>query len=83
MNPDIDIGQMQGAFVMGMGLYLQEETKYEAHTGRNLTGNTWTYHVPTVVDIPVDFRITLLPDTPNPLGVLGSKGNIIRHHLCI
>lgn len=32
------------------------------------------YHPPFSKDIPIDFRVTLLKDAPNPLGILGSKG---------
>lgn len=32
------------------------------------------YKVPMAKDIPVDFRISLLKDAPNPLGVLSAKG---------
>jgi xanthine dehydrogenase/oxidase len=74
MNPLIDMGQSQGAFVMGLGYYLQEKLEYDPTTGENLTAGTWEYHPPTSKDIPVDFRISFLKDTPNPLGVLGAKG---------
>ena len=32
------------------------------------------YKPPSSKDIPIDFRIELLKDAPNPVGVLGSKG---------
>lgn len=32
------------------------------------------YKPPTALDIPVDFRVTLLPNAKNPHGVLGAKG---------
>jgi len=32
------------------------------------------YLLPTNKDIPIDFRIALLKNAPNPLGVLRSKG---------
>lgn len=32
------------------------------------------YKVPMAKDIPVDFRISLLKDAPNPVGVLSAKG---------
>lgn len=41
MNPEIDMGQAQGAFVMGLGYYLLEETRYDDDTGRNMTASTW------------------------------------------
>ncbi|XP_048729395.2 xanthine dehydrogenase-like isoform X2 [Ostrea edulis] len=73
MNPEIDIGQCEGAFVMGLGYFLQEEIKYEQKTGQQLTDDTWEYKVPLAKDIPVDFRINLLKNAPNPLGVLRAK----------
>ena len=41
MNPEIDIGQVEGAFVMGLGYFLQEEIKYDKTTGELLNGGTW------------------------------------------
>ena len=32
------------------------------------------YKPPASKDIPIDFRIALLKDAPNPIGILGSKG---------
>ena len=32
------------------------------------------YKPPSSKDIPIDFRVELLKDAPNPIGVLGSKG---------
>ena len=79
INPLIDIGQCQGAFVMGLGYWLMERICYDPETGRNLTSGTWEYHPPTTKDIPVDFRINFLKDAPNPLGVLGAKGIVFSH----
>lgn len=41
MNPELDIGQVEGAFVMGLGLWLTEKIIYDGDTGRNLTNGTW------------------------------------------
>ncbi|XP_061183006.1 uncharacterized protein LOC133191267 [Saccostrea echinata] len=73
MSPEIDIGQVEGAFVIGLGYFLQEEIKYDPKTGRQLVDGTWEYKVPLTKDIPVDFRISLLKNAPNPLGVLRAK----------
>ena len=35
------------------------------------------YKPPSSKDIPIDFRVTLLKNAPNPVNVLGSKGIVI------
>ncbi|XP_055877206.1 uncharacterized protein LOC106059682 [Biomphalaria glabrata] len=74
LNPTIDIGQAEGAFVMGLGCYLSEDIIFDGQTGRILNDGTWEYKPPTTKDIPIDWRIYLLPDTPNPSGIRSSKG---------
>ncbi|KAM7449881.1 hypothetical protein ABFA07_002256 [Porites harrisoni] len=75
MNPELDIGQVEGAYMMGLGLWLTEKIIYDPQTGKNLTNGTWEYKPPGCKDIPIDFRVSLLKNTPNPnpLGVLRSK----------
>ena len=73
LNAEIDIGQAEGAFIMGLGFWLLEKFRYDPNTGKCLTNGTWEYKPPTSKDIPIDFRITFLKNNPNPLGVLGSK----------
>ncbi len=41
INPEIDVGQIHGAFVMGLGYCFMEKTRYDPTTGKNLTDNTW------------------------------------------
>ncbi|CAG0900815.1 unnamed protein product [Cyprideis torosa] len=73
ISPLLDVGQVEGAYVMGMGYWLQEEVKYDPETGKSLNKNTWEYKPPLSKDIPADFRVTLLPNAPNANGVLRSK----------
>ncbi|RUS90574.1 hypothetical protein EGW08_001662 [Elysia chlorotica] len=73
MNPIVDIGQVEGAFVMGLGAYLTEDIFFNKETGQLLNDGTWEYKPPTTKDIPIDWRIHFLPDTPNRNGVLSSK----------
>jgi len=72
-SPQVDIGQVEGAFIMGMGLWTSEEIKYDHDSGELLTMNTWEYKPPAAKDIPQDFRITLNKKMRNPHGVLSSK----------
>ncbi|XP_073981070.1 uncharacterized protein isoform X1 [Rhodnius prolixus] len=74
MSPFIDIGQIEGAFVMGLGYFHSEELIYDKDDGRLLTDRTWTYWPPGAQDIPIDFRITMRRNAPNPKFVLRSKG---------
>ena len=41
MNPELDVGQVEGAFVMGLGFCLTEKIIYDPKTGQNLTNGTW------------------------------------------
>eukprot|EP01113_Clastostelium_recurvatum_P035010 TRINITY_DN4821_c0_g1_i1.p1 TRINITY_DN4821_c0_g1~~TRINITY_DN4821_c0_g1_i1.p1 ORF type:complete len:1340 (+),score=354.41 TRINITY_DN4821_c0_g1_i1:272-4021(+) len=78
LNPAIDIGQVEGAFVQGCGYYLTEEILYDvtsSNPGALVSNGTWEYKPPSSKDIPIDFRVTLLADSPNPVGVLGAKGS--------
>eukprot|EP01116_Phalansterium_solitarium_P016706 TRINITY_DN393_c0_g2_i1.p1 TRINITY_DN393_c0_g2~~TRINITY_DN393_c0_g2_i1.p1 ORF type:complete len:1372 (-),score=562.47 TRINITY_DN393_c0_g2_i1:226-4341(-) len=75
MNPAVDIGQIEGGFVQGLGMHLSEQILYDSVTnpGALLTTGTWEYKPPASQDIPIDFRVTLLKDAPNPVGILRSK----------
>ena len=74
LNPAIDIGQVEGGFVQGIGQYVTERLLYDS-LGRLTTNGTWEYKPPSSKDIPIDFRVTLLADAPNPNGVLSSKAS--------
>lgn len=41
LSPLIDIGQIEGAFIMGLGWWLTEELVYDTSNGALLTDNTW------------------------------------------
>ena len=72
INPDIDRGQIQGAFVQGLGWCTTEECKWD-EKGNLLNHSPDTYKIPTVRDIPRDFRVALLEDVPNPGTIRQSK----------
>jgi xanthine dehydrogenase/oxidase len=77
LSPGVDVGQIEGAFVMGLGYWLTESLIYNRESGELLTNRTWTYKPPGAKDIPVDFRVTFLKNSSNPFGVLRSKGDKI------
>ncbi|CAG9813286.1 unnamed protein product [Phaedon cochleariae] len=73
MNPYVDIGQIEGAFVMGLGYFTMEQIIHDPD-GKLLTDRTWTYKPPGAKDIPLNFRIKFANESHEPtLGVLKSK----------
>lgn len=73
LSPLVDIGQIEGGFIMGQGLLTTEKVVFDATTGQNLSNSVWNYHLPMALDIPVDLRVTMQEDAPNPVGVYSSK----------
>eukprot|EP01052_Picozoa_sp_SAG31_P013868 SAG31_NODE_846_length_11539_cov_70.858392_2_plen_315_part_00 len=73
LSPLIDIGQVEGAFLIGVGHFLTEAIEYDPDNGALLTIDTWEYKPPQSLDIPIVWNTTLLPHAPNPTGFLGSK----------
>jgi xanthine dehydrogenase/oxidase len=73
MNPAIDIGQVEGGFIQGMGMHLTEDLLIDNDTGRIVSNGTWEYKPPCSLDIPIEFNVTLLKNSGNPLGILRSK----------
>lgn len=72
IHPQLDLGQVRGAFVQGLGWVTLEEVVWDA-SGRLLTDSPDTYKIPTFCDIPGDFRVKLLENAPNPVAVKQSK----------
>nr|XP_034832955.1 xanthine dehydrogenase-like [Maniola hyperantus] len=73
-NPDLDIGQVEGAFIMGVGYWTCENLVYEPNTGELLTNRTWEYWVPQALDIPQNMRIYFKKRSYSSDVVFGSKG---------
>ncbi|KAF2199175.1 xanthine dehydrogenase/oxidase [Delitschia confertaspora ATCC 74209] len=60
INPAIDYGQIEGAFVQGQGLFTTEESLWFRGNGQVATRGPGNYKIPGFRDIPQDFRVTLL-----------------------
>ncbi|MDZ4813019.1 MAG: xanthine dehydrogenase molybdopterin binding subunit [Pseudomonadota bacterium] len=71
----IDRGQIEGGFVQGMGWLTCEELRWNDQ-GRLLTDAPSTYKIPTIGDVPVDFRVDLYrrQSSPSTQVIFNSKG---------
>ncbi|KAJ1026109.1 hypothetical protein NDA18_003768 [Ustilago nuda] len=67
INPSIDVGQIEGAFTQGFGLFTLEETLY-MNNGQLATRGPGNYKIPAFLDTPTDMRISFLKvqDPSNP-----------------
>ncbi len=65
LNPAIDIGQIEGGFVQGMGWLTTEELVFDDQ-GRLRTHAPSTYKIPCASDVPADFRVDLFESAGNP-----------------
>ncbi|HEY5364292.1 MAG TPA: xanthine dehydrogenase molybdopterin binding subunit [Aestuariivirga sp.] len=64
LNPAIDIGQIEGGFVQGMGWLTTEELVFDEQ-GRLRTHAPSTYKIPCASDVPEDFRVALYESSGN------------------
>ncbi len=64
LNPAIDIGQIEGGFVQGMGWLTTEELVFDEQ-GKLRTHAPSTYKIPTASDVPEDFRVELYQSKGN------------------
>lgn len=72
INPHIDIGQIEGAFIQGVGWCTTEEIKWDT-SGNMLNHSPDTYKIPGVRDIPQIFNVSLLENASNPNTIRQSK----------
>jgi xanthine dehydrogenase large subunit len=72
INPSLDIGQIEGGFVQGMGWLTTEELVWNTQ-GMLTTHAPSTYKIPTSGDMPVHFKVDLWPAPNSEDNVFGSK----------
>lgn len=79
LNPAIDVGQIEGAFVQGLGWVALEELKWgdPAHKwispGCLYTSGPGSYKIPSINDVPFKFSVSLLKGHPNVKAIHSSK----------
>ena len=82
LNPLIDVGQLEGAFVQGLGYLTTEEMIKQGPKEAPIDGipkeaitsvNTWDYKPPGTKSIPTDFRISIFDDRLTPQERLDPK----------
>ena len=64
INPGIDMGQITGGFVQGMGWVTAECLVYNDE-GVLLSHSPTTYKIPAITDVPSDFRCEFFPNEDN------------------
>lgn len=65
LNPALDIGQVEGAFVQGMGWLTMEELVWNGK-GKLMTNGPASYKIPAIADMPLDLRVNLVENRKNP-----------------
>lgn len=72
LNPALDLGQIEGGFVQGMGWLTTEELVFDDE-GQLLTHAPSTYKIPCSSDVPADFRVALFNNTNREETIFRSK----------
>jgi xanthine dehydrogenase large subunit len=77
LSPLVDIGQIEGGFVQGVGWLTLEDLRWDVSTGpgrgRLATQAASTYKLPSLSEMPVDLRVTLLDRAAEDGAIYGSK----------
>ena len=72
INPGIDIGQIEGGFVQGMGWLTTEELLWD-DDGRVISNSPANYKIPTAYDVPEAFNVQLYHEENTEQTVYHSK----------
>jgi len=72
INPAVDLGQMEGGIVQGIGWMTIEELSQDVN-GKLLSNSLSTYKVPDIYSAPKKISTHFLEDSENPYGPLKSK----------
>jgi xanthine dehydrogenase large subunit len=72
IHPEIDIGQIEGGFLQGVGWLTTEELVWDKN-GKLLTQGASTYKIPTAADVPEMLNVSLWIEENREANVGGSK----------
>ncbi len=72
INPGVDMGQITGGFIQGMGWVTAEALVYNEQ-GELLSHSPTTYKIPAITDVPPIFNCELFPNEDNLHNVRRSK----------
>ncbi len=72
MNPSVDIGQVEGGLVQGMGWMTMEELSYD-QKGQLMSNSLSTYKVPDIYSVPKEVLIEPLETEGSEMAILKSK----------
>jgi len=72
LNPAIDIGQIEGGFIQGMGWLTTEELLWN-DSGKLISNNAATYKIPAIGDTPEIFNVDLYPRANDEDSIYHSK----------
>jgi xanthine dehydrogenase molybdopterin binding subunit len=74
LNPGVDLGQIEGGIVQGIGWLTREELLWDKQ-GRLMTHSASTYQIPAISDAPIEMHVTLLPKAAQEGTIHGSKAS--------
>jgi xanthine dehydrogenase molybdopterin binding subunit/xanthine dehydrogenase small subunit len=74
LNPGVDLGQIEGGIVQGIGWLTREELLWDRQ-GRLMTHSASTYQIPAISDAPLEMHVTLLPKAAQEGTIHGSKAS--------
>lgn len=77
LSPLVDLGQVEGGFLQGVGWLTLEDLRWDSsegpHRGRLATQSASTYKLPSLSELPADLRVALLERATEDGVVYGSK----------
>ena len=91
INPATDVGQIEGAFMQGVGRVLLEDVVTQMtgpNQGQNNTPNTWGYKIPASTTVPRELNVDLYPranssEVPENPNLLMSAKEVGEPPLCM